>query len=245
VFLIIIFKNVNKWFENGFHVLKNINLNIKKEEIVVIVGASGSGKSTLIYCINGLESIQEGEIIVDTKKLNNRSNIFETRKEVGMVFQQFNLFPHKTALEKIILGPCFVRHIERKKSEEIAYDLLKKVGLEEKANSYPGSLSGGEKQRIAIARALAMKPKVMLFDEPTSALDPEMIKEVLDVMLNLAQNWEITMVIVTHEMEFARKVANRIIYFDQGKVIESGEPEDFFKNPKKERTKLFLSKILI
>jgi len=230
VIFIIFFKHVNKWFENGLHVLKNIDLNIKKEEVVVLIGASGSGKSTLIRCINGLEPIQEGEIIIDGIKLDESKNISETRTEIGMVFQLFNLFPHKNVLDNIILGPCQVRHVKRKDAEEIAIDLLKKVGLEEKVNSYPSSLSGGEKQRIAIARALAMKPKIMLFDEPTSALDPEMIKEVLDI---------------THEMKFARLVANRIIYIDQGQIIESGETEAFFEHPKEERTKKFLSKILI
>lgn len=242
---IILFKHVNKWFKNGFHVLKNIDLNIKKEEVIVLIGASGSGKSTLIRCINNLEPIQEGEIIIDGVKLDKSNNISEIRTEIGMVFQLFNLFPHKNVLENIILGPCYVRHIKRKDAEEIAIDLLKKVGLEEKVNSYPSSLSGGEKQRIAIARALAMKPKIMLFDEPTSALDPEMIKEVLDIMVNLAQNWKMTMVVITHEMKFARQVADRVIYIDQGQIIEIGETKTFFENPKEERTKKFLSKILL
>lgn len=242
---IIIFKHVNKWYNNGLHVLKNIDLNIKKEEVVVLIGASGSGKSTLIRCINNLEAIQEGEIIINGVKLDKNSNISEIRAEIGMVFQLFDLFPHKNVLENIILGPCYVRHMQRKDAEEIAIDLLKKVGLEEKASSYPSSLSGGEKQRVAIARALAMKPKIMLFDEPTSALDPEMIKEVLDIMVDLAQNWKMTMVVITHEMKFARQVANRIIYIDRGQIIESGEAKTFFENPKEERTKRFLSKILL
>jgi len=224
-------------------VLKDINLEIKKGEVVVIIGASGSGKSTLIRCINYLEPIQEGEIIVDDIVLNSEANITKVRTEVGMVFQQFNLFPHKNVAENITLGPKHVRKMSKKEANHIAVDLLEKVGIEEKINDYPNSLSGGQKQRVAIARALAMQPKIMLFDEPTSALDPEMIKEVLDVMVSLAEEG-MTMVVVTHELGFAKEVADRIVYIDEGKIVETNDPTTFFENPSKERSKQFLSQIL-
>lgn len=223
--------------------LKDINLEIKKGEVVVIIGASGSGKSTLIRCINYLEPIQEGEIIVDDIVLNSEANITKVRTEVGMVFQQFNLFPHKNVAENITLGPKHVRKMSKKEANHIAVDLLEKVGIEEKINDYPNSLSGGQKQRVAIARALAMQPKIMLFDEPTSALDPEMIKEVLDVMVSLAEEG-MTMVVVTHELGFAKEVADRIVYIDEGKIVETNDPTTFFENPSKERSKQFLSQIL-
>ena len=223
--------------------LKDINLEIKKGEVVVIIGASGSGKSTLIRCINYLEPIQEGEIIVDDIVLNSEANITKVRTEVGMVFQQFNLFPHKNVAENITLGPKHVRKMSKKEANQIAVDLLEKVGIEEKINDYPNSLSGGQKQRVAIARALAMQPKIMLFDEPTSALDPEMIKEVLDVMVSLAEEG-MTMAVVTHELGFAKEVADRIVYIDEGKIVETNDPTTFFENPSKERSKQFLSQIL-
>jgi len=242
VIKIIKFKEVNKWF-GDLHVLKNINLEIKKGEVVVIIGASGSGKSTMLRCINCLENFQEGEVIVDDIKLNSETNKMEVRKEVGMVFQQFNLFPHKNVLENIIIGPVHARQISRKAAEERAVKLLQKVGLSEKIESYPSSLSGGQKQRVAIARALAMQPKVMLFDEPTSALDPEMIKDVLNVMRDLADEG-MTMAVVTHELGFAREVANRIVFIDEGRIVEINKSEEFFANPAKKRSKEFLSQIL-
>ena len=240
---IIICRNVNKWFGN-FHVLKDINLEVMPQEVVVIIGPSGSGKSTFIRCINRLEEHQEGQIIVDGIELSHDvRNIAAIRSEIGMVFQQFNLFPHLTVLQNITLAPRFVRRQPRHDAEKIVLQLLDRVGIPEQARKYPGQLSGGQQQRVAIARALAMQPKIMLFDEPTSALDPEMIKEVLDVMKELAQSG-MTMLVVTHEMGFAREVADRIVFFDEGRIVEMGPPEHFFHNPQHERTKLFLSQIL-
>lgn len=238
------FREVNKWF-GSLQVLKDISLTIHQGEVVVVCGPSGSGKSTLIRCINGLERIQSGDIIVDGMSLSNpKTNITRLRAEVGMVFQQFNLYPHKTALENIILAPMKVRKKSRQGAEQIAHDLMAKVGIPEKIHSYPAQLSGGQQQRVAIARALAMQPKIMLFDEPTSALDPEMINEVLEVMGNLAREG-MTMVVVTHEMGFAKKVSHRMIFMDEGRIIEEGTPETFFARPKNERTRAFLSKILV
>jgi ABC-type polar amino acid transport system ATPase subunit len=241
---VIEFRQVNKWF-GSLHVLNDIDLTIKQGEVVVVCGPSGSGKSTLIRCINKLEPIQSGEIIVDSQSLNHpKTDINKLRAEVGMVFQQFNLYPHKTALENIILAPLKVRNQSKEEATKIAKDLMVKVGIPEKIDSYPAQLSGGQQQRVAIARALAMQPKIMLFDEPTSALDPEMINEVLDVMVNLAREG-ITMIVVTHEMGFAKKVSHRIIFMDEGRIIEEGTPETFFIQPKSERTRIFLSKILV
>lgn len=235
--------SMNKWY-GDFHVLKDINLDVKEREVVVVIGPSGSGKSTLIRCINRLEEHQEGDIIVDGIRLTNDvRNISAIRRETGMVFQQFNLFPHLTVMENITLAQRHVRHRPKAESEEIALSLLQRVGIPDQANKYPGQLSGGQQQRVAIARALAMQPKIMLFDEPTSALDPEMIKEVLDVMKELATSG-MTMIVVTHEMGFAREVADRVIFMDAGHVVEIGTPEHFFENPQHERTKLFLSQIL-
>jgi general L-amino acid transport system ATP-binding protein len=240
---IIISHDVHKWFDN-FHVLKGINLNVKKGEVVVIFGPSGSGKSTFIRCINRLEEHQKGQIIVDGVELTNDiRNIEAIRSEVGMVFQQFNLFPHLTVLQNVMLAPVWVRRVSKDQATETAMQLLRRVGIPEQANKYPGQLSGGQQQRVAIARALAMQPKIMLFDEPTSALDPEMIKEVLDVMVELAKTG-MTMLVVTHEMGFARAVASRMFFFDEGQIVESGTPDEIFKNPKEARTKLFLSQIL-
>ena len=240
---IIISRDVHKWFDN-FHVLKGINLNVKKGEVVVIFGPSGSGKSTFIRCINRLEEHQKGQIIVDGVELTNDiRNIEAIRSEVGMVFQQFNLFPHLTVLQNVMLAPVWVRRSSKDQASETAMQLLKRVGIPEQANKYPGQLSGGQQQRVAIARALAMQPKIMLFDEPTSALDPEMIKEVLDVMVELAKTG-MTMLVVTHEMGFARAVASRMFFFDEGQIVESGTPDEIFKSPKEDRTKLFLSQIL-
>ncbi len=240
---IIICRNVNKWFGN-FHVLKDVSLEVMPQEVVVIIGPSGSGKSTFIRCINRLEEHQEGQIIVDGIELSHDvRNIAAIRSEIGMVFQQFNLFPHLTVLDNITLAPRYVRRQPRRVAEELALQLLERVGIPEQARKYPGQLSGGQQQRVAIARALAMQPKIMLFDEPTSALDPEMIKEVLDVMKELAQSG-MTMLVVTHEMGFAREVADRIVLFDEGRIVEMGTPEHFFTNPQHERTKLFLSQIL-
>jgi polar amino acid transport system ATP-binding protein len=240
---VIEFRGVNKWF-GSLHVLKDINLAIKQGEVVVVCGPSGSGKSTLIRCINRLESIQKGEIIVDGMSLNDpKTNLTKLRAEVGMVFQQFNLYPHKTARENIILAPIKVRKQSGEEAEKIARDLMAKVGIPDKLHSYPAQISGGQQQRVAIARALAMQPKIMLFDEPTSALDPEMINEVLDVMVNLAREG-MTMIVVTHEMGFAKKVSNRIIFMDEGLIIEEGTPETFFVHPKSDRTKAFLGTIL-
>ncbi len=240
---IIACRGVNKWY-GDFHVLKDVNLEVAEREVVVIIGPSGSGKSTLIRCINRLEEHQEGEIIVDGIKLGNDiRNISAIRAEVGMVFQQFNLFPHLTVMENITLAQRYVRRRSRAESERIALELLERVGIPEQSGKYPGQLSGGQQQRVAIARALAMQPKIMLFDEPTSALDPEMIKEVLDVMKELALSG-MTMMVVTHEMGFAREVADRVIFMDGGRIIEVGTPQHFFEDPKHDRTKLFLSQIL-
>ncbi len=238
------FRGVNKWF-GPLHVLNDIDLSVKAGEVVVVCGPSGSGKSTLIRCINKLEPIQKGEIVVDGMSLGDSStDITKLRAEVGMVFQQFNLYPHMTALQNITLAPIKVRKQSRGEAERIARDLLVKVGIPEKAENYPAQLSGGQQQRVAIARALAMQPKIMLFDEPTSALDPEMINEVLDVMVNLAREG-MTMIVVTHEMGFAKKVSHRIIFMDEGRIVEEGDPQKFFANPKEERTRTFLSKILV
>ncbi len=235
--------DLHKWF-GEFHVLKGINLKVNKQERIVICGPSGSGKSTLIRCINRLEEHQRGRIIVDGIELtNNIKNIEKIRSEVGMVFQHFNLFPHLTVLENLTLGPIWVRKVPRREAEETAMYYLEKVHIAEQAHKYPGQLSGGQQQRVAIARSLCMSPKVMLFDEPTSALDPEMIKEVLDVMIELAQEG-MTMIVVTHEMGFARSVAHRVLFMDGGQVVEENTPEEFFNNPQHERTKLFLSQIL-
>ncbi len=240
---IIICKDVNKWF-GEFHVLRDISVSVAQREVVVVIGPSGSGKSTFIRCINRLEEHQSGEITVDGIELGNDvRNIAAIRREIGMVFQQFNLFPHKTVQENITLAPMKVRGWSKDKAEAKAKELLVRVGIPEQANKYPGQLSGGQQQRVAIARALAMEPKIMLFDEPTSALDPEMIKEVLDVMKELALSG-MTMIVVTHEMGFAREVADRVIFFDQGRIIEQGTPEYFFESAQHPRTKLFLSQIL-
>ncbi|HET9905798.1 MAG TPA: amino acid ABC transporter ATP-binding protein [Anaerolineales bacterium] len=240
---IIIARDVHKWFGN-FHVLKGIDLTVQKGEVIVIFGPSGSGKSTFIRCINRLEEHQKGQIIVDGVELTNDiRNIEAIRSEVGMVFQQFNLFPHLTVIQNIMLAPSWVRRATKAQAHETAMQLLNRVGIPEQANKYPGQLSGGQQQRVAIARALAMQPKIMLFDEPTSALDPEMIKEVLDVMIQLAKSG-MTMLVVTHEMGFARAVAKRMFFFDEGQIVESGTPEEIFKSPKEDRTKLFLSQIL-
>jgi len=240
---IIICRDVHKWFDN-FHVLKGIHLNVKKGEVIVIFGPSGSGKSTFIRCINRLEEHQKGQIIVDGLELGNDiRNIEKIRQEVGMVFQQFNLFPHLTVIQNIMLAPLWVRRTPKQLSRDQAMQLLRRVGIPEQAEKYPAQLSGGQQQRVAIARALAMQPKIMLFDEPTSALDPEMIKEVLDVMIELAKSG-MTIVAVTHEMGFARAVANRMIFFDKGEIIEQGTPKQIFENPQSDRTKLFLSQIL-
>ncbi len=240
---IIIARDVNKWYGH-FHVLKDVNMEVQKGEVIVVFGPSGSGKSTFIRCINRLEEHQKGQIIVDGIELtNDMHNIEMIRMETGMVFQQFNLFPHLTVLENVMLAPMQVRKWPREKAEEMAKQLLKRVGIPEQSAKYPGQLSGGQQQRVAIARALAMQPKIMLFDEPTSALDPEMIKEVLDVMTELARSG-MTMVVVTHEMGFARAVADRMFFFDKGQIVESGTPKEIFSNPQEERTKLFLSQIL-
>ena len=224
-------------------VLKGIDLSIAEKEVVVIIGPSGSGKSTLLRCMNHLEEPTAGEVVVDGITLSSEANINKVREEVGMVFQRFNLFPHMTVLENIMLAPMKVKHVEKGEAEKTARELLARVGLAEKADAYPDNLSGGQQQRVAIARALAMRPKVMLFDEPTSALDPEMVGEVLDVMRALA-NEGMTMVIVTHEMGFAREVGDRLLFVDEGRIIESGVPREVFENPKEERTRSFLSKVL-
>ena len=235
--------SLNKWF-GTFHVLKDINLNIMKGEKIVVCGPSGSGKSTLIRCINRLEVHQKGTILVNGIELtNNIKNIDDIRKEVGMVFQSFNLFPHLSVLENCTLALIWVRKIPKKEAKIIAMEYLERVQIPEQANKFPGQLSGGQQQRVAIARSLCMNPEIMLFDEPTSALDPEMIKEVLDVMINLAGTG-MTMVVVTHEMGFAKKVADRIIFMDEGKIVEQNTPKLFFENPKNKRTKEFLSQIL-
>ena len=234
---------MNKWF-GTFHVLRDINISVARGERIVICGPSGSGKSTLIRCINRLEEHQKGQIIVDgTELTSDLKNIDKVRSEVGMVFQHFNLFPHLTILENLTLAPIWVRKTPKREAEEVAMHFLGKVKIPEQAHKYPGQLSGGQQQRVAIARSLCMKPRIMLFDEPTSALDPEMIKEVLDTMIELAHDG-MTMLCVTHEMGFARQVANRVIFMDQGQVVEQNDPEQFFLNPQSERTKLFLSQIL-
>ncbi len=235
--------DVNKWY-GDFHVLRDINLEVTRKEKIVICGPSGSGKSTLIRCINRLEEHQQGRIIVNGVELTEDiKKIEEIRRDVGMVFQHFNLFPHLTVLENCTLAPIWVKRMPKKEAEEIAMHFLEKVHIPEQANKYPGQLSGGQQQRVAIARALCMKPQIMLFDEPTSALDPEMIKEVLEVMVELAESG-MTMLVVTHEMGFARQVADRVIFMDQGQIVEMNTPEEFFSNPKSERTQLFLSQIL-
>ena len=234
---------MNKWY-GDFHVLRDINLTVRRGERIVICGPSGSGKSTMIRCINRLEEHQRGKIIVDNNELtSDLKKIDEVRREVGMVFQHFNLFPHLSILENCTLAPIWVRKMPKKQAEEIAMDFLSKVKIPEQANKYPGQLSGGQQQRVAIARSLCMNPKIMLFDEPTSARDPEMIKEVLDVMVDLASTG-MTMLCVTHEMGFARQVANNVIFMDEGQIIEQAPPEEFFTNPKSDRTQLFLSQIL-
>lgn len=240
---IIVCRGVHKWFDD-FHVLRGIDLDVQVGEVIVIFGPSGSGKSTFIRTINRLEEHQKGDIIVDGKELSHDiRNIEAIRSEVGMVFQQFNLFPHLTAIQNVTLGPIWVRRTPRQEAEENAEQLLERVGIPEQAHKFPAQLSGGQQQRVAIARALAMQPKIMLFDEPTSALDPEMIKEVLDVMQELAQSG-MTMLVVTHEMGFARGVADRMLFFDDGIIVERGTPTQIFTNPQEERTKLFLSQIL-
>lgn len=240
---IIICRDVEKWF-GDFQALKGINMEVNKGEVIVIFGPSGSGKSTFIRTINRIEVHQRGQIIVDGMELTHDvRNIAAIRSEIGMVFQLFNLFPHLSVLQNITLAPIWVRKWSKDEAEEIAIQLLERVGIPEQAYKFPGQLSGGQQQRVAIARALAMQPKIMLFDEPTSALDPEMIKEVLDVMIELAQSG-MTMIVVTHEMSFARLVADRMFFFDEGLVVETGTPDDIFNNPQEDRTKLFLSQIL-
>jgi polar amino acid transport system ATP-binding protein len=239
------FQGVNKWF-GDHHVLKDVNLEVAEGEVLVVCGPSGSGKSTLIRCINLLEPIQKGELVVDGVNVHapsGKKELVKLRSEVSFIFQQFNLYPHMTALENCMLAPVKVRKLSRQQAEERAREYLKKVGLKDKAGSYPAQLSGGQQQRVAIARGLCKNPKIMLFDEPTSALDPEMISEVLDVMRKLAKEG-ITMIVVTHEMGFAREVANRVIFMDEGAIVETAPPEQFFNHPQNERTKLFLSKIL-
>jgi general L-amino acid transport system ATP-binding protein len=240
---IIELKNVNKWFDK-FQVLKEINLEVKPKEKIVVCGPSGSGKSTLIRCINRLEEHQEGSIVVDGKEISeNTKNIEYIRAEVGMVFQQFNLFPHLSILDNCSLAPLWVKKLPKKQAEKLAMENLQRVQIEDQAEKFPGQLSGGQQQRAAIARALCMEPKIMLFDEPTSALDPEMIKEVLDVMVDLAKGG-MTMIVVTHEMGFAKEVADNMIFMDEGRIVERAKTKDFFENPKSDRTKLFLSQIL-
>lgn len=240
---VIIAENVHKWY-GQFHVLRGVSMDVNRGEVVVIMGPSGSGKSTFIRTFNALEEYQQGKITIDGIELSHDLRNIETiRREVGMVFQQFNLFPHLSVLQNVMLAPVWVRRWPKKKAEEVAMQLLERVGILEQAQKYPGQLSGGQQQRVAIARSLAMQPKIMLFDEPTSALDPEMVREVLDVMRNLAQTG-ITMVVVTHEVGFAREVADRIVLMDGGVLVEEASPEEFFRNPKEERTRKFLSQIL-
>ncbi len=235
-------ENLHKSFGEA-HILRGIDLRVADREVVVIIGPSGSGKSTLLRCMNYLEEPTEGKITVDGIELSGEANINRVRTEVGMVFQRFNLFPHMTVLDNITLAPRKVRKMGREEAEALARELLERVGLSDKAEVYPEQLSGGQQQRVAIARALAMRPKVMLFDEPTSALDPEMVGEVLDVMRNLASTG-MTMVVVTHEMGFAREVGSRLLFVDEGRIVEQGDPREVFENPREERTKLFLSKVL-
>ena len=240
---IIQMQNVNKWFDD-FHVLKDINLDVEFKQKIVVCGPSGSGKSTLIRCINRLEEHQKGSIVVDGTELSeNTKNIEKIRAEVGMVFQQFNLFPHLSILDNCTLAPIWVKKMAKKDAEELAMQQLEQVQIADQSQKFPGQLSGGQQQRCAIARALCMKPKIMLFDEPTSALDPEMIKEVLDAMVNLAKGG-MTMIVVTHEMGFAKEVADNMIFMDEGRIVERAKTNDFFENPKSDRTKLFLSQIL-
>jgi len=240
---IIELKNVNKWFDK-FQALKDVNLEVNQQEKIVICGPSGSGKSTLIRCINRLEEHQEGEIIVDGKEISeNTRDIEKIRAEVGMVFQQFNLFPHLSILDNCTLAPIWVKKMPKKQAEEVAMKNLERVQIADQAKKFPGQLSGGQQQRCALARALCMEPKIMLFDEPTSALDPEMIKEVLDSMVDLAKAG-MTMIVVTHEMGFAKEVADNMIFMDEGRIVEKAKTKDFFNNPKSDRTKLFLSQIL-
>jgi general L-amino acid transport system ATP-binding protein len=234
---------MNKWY-GDFHVLRDINLRVMGGERIVVCGPSGSGKSTMIRCINRLEEHQSGRVVVDGVELtNDLKKIDEVRREVGMVFQHFNLFPHLTVLENCTLAPIWVRKLPKRQAEEIAQHYLKRVKIPEQADKYPGQLSGGQQQRVAIARALCMSPKIMLFDEPTSALDPEMVKEVLDTMVQLAEDG-MTMLVVTHEMGFARQVASRVVFMDEGQIVEANVPEEFFAHPQHERTRLFLSQIL-
>ena len=236
-------QDVHKWYGN-FHALKGINMEVKRREVIVIFGPSGSGKSTFIRTLNRLEEHQRGQIVVDGIELSHDvRNIEQIRMETGMVFQQFNLFPHLTVMQNIVLAPIQVRKWTKQKAEEVAMQLLERVGIPEQAHKFPGQLSGGQQQRVAIARSLAMQPKIMLFDEPTSALDPEMIKEVLDVMVELAKSG-MTILAVTHEMGFARAVADRMLFFDKGEIVEQGTPQQIFNSPKEDRTKLFLSQIL-
>ncbi len=240
----IVATDVHKWYNNHFHVLRGVSLTVRRGEVVVIMGPSGSGKSTFIRTFNALEEFQQGTIVIDGINLSHDlKNIEEIRREVGMVFQQFNLFPHLTILQNVTLAPIWVRRWPKAKAEEVALQLLERVGILEQAKKYPGQLSGGQQQRVAIARALAMQPKIMLFDEPTSALDPEMVREVLDVMRTLASEG-MTMVCVTHEVGFAREVADRVVLMSDGVLVEEGTPEAFFSRPKEERTKKFLSQIL-
>ena len=240
---IIVCRDVQKWY-GDFHALKGIDMDVRKGEVIVIFGPSGSGKSTFIRTINRLEEHQGGQIVVDGIELTHDvKNIESIRKETGMVFQQFNLFPHLTVMQNVTLAPLQVRKQDKAEAEKTAMELLERVGIPEQAGKFPGQLSGGQQQRVAIARALAMKPKIMLFDEPTSALDPEMIKEVLDVMIELAKSG-MTMIVVTHEMGFARSVADTLYFFDEGQIVETGSPEDIYNNPQEDRTKLFLSQIL-
>lgn len=241
---VIIAENVEKWYDNNFHVLRGVSLTVQKGEVVVVMGPSGSGKSTFIRTFNALETYQKGRIVIDGIHLSyDLKNIDAIRREVGMVFQQFNLFPHLSVLQNVTLAPIWVRRWTKARAEEVALQLLERVGILEQAKKFPGQLSGGQQQRVAIARALAMQPKIMLFDEPTSALDPEMVREVLDVMRTLAGSG-MTMVVVTHEVGFAREVADRVVLMADGLLVEEGTPDEFFTNPKEERTQKFLSQIL-
>ena len=241
---VIVAKDVEKWYDNGFNVLKGVSLDVYKGEVVVVMGPSGSGKSTFIRTFNALEPYQKGKITIDGIEISHDlKNIEEVRREVGMVFQQFNLFPHLTVLQNVTLAPIWVRKQKKREAEEIAMQLLGRVGILAQANKFPGQMSGGQQQRVAIARSLAMQPKIMLFDEPTSALDPEMVREVLDVMRGLADSG-MTMVCVTHEVGFAREVADRVVLMDEGLLVEENTPDEFFNNPQEDRSKKFLSQIL-